>query len=249
MPSEVPATSQFSIGPYKVCHFCKKEGHVLRRCRKYLNAQKDAQTDTKLAGATAIDDSVVRVAATCRHPLDLWLLDSGASPHMTSEVNRLLQPQEINPVKVEAAGKVLWARRQGTGVVDDGKGGALHIERNLLLDGLRMNLSSTSQLTRCGRHIIETAHNIILHNTSSPLLEGKESHSVYVLKNIIPPCAIALPLISTSVLTIQRFTTYSSTCRIDALPTLGLSCLLSSLHALTHIYLAAFMRRTVMAVH
>jgi len=77
------------------------------------------------------------------NPKPPWLLDSGASTHMTGETNLLTSIENINPVIIDFPnGEKTGADKQGT--VTLGKGLKLH--KTLFVPSLRCNLISVSRI-------------------------------------------------------------------------------------------------------
>jgi len=74
-----------------------------------------------------------------------WLLDSGASTHMTGETNLMTNIENINSVIIDLLnGKKIVADKQGTVILDKG----LKLHKTLFVPSLRCNLLSVSHICK-----------------------------------------------------------------------------------------------------
>ena len=164
------------------CDWCGKDGHQKRFCYRYKADRSAARTGT--TNKTVTTDTLERVASTSTPSPLSWLLDSGASRHMTDDPRDLISSRLISPVRVEAAGKTLWARRVGSGLVSDGKGGVIRVNNILLVDGLRMKLLSVSALCSRGGIMMTDSNTMTLYERSSPVLSGSAQGGVYIFDRV-----------------------------------------------------------------
>ena len=90
-------------------------------------------------------------------------------------------------MRVEAAGKTLWARRGGSGLISDGKGGVIRVNNMLLVNGLRMKLLSISALCSRGGIIVTNSDTMTLYERSHPVLSGSARGRVYIFDRVYNP--------------------------------------------------------------
>lgn len=70
----------------RVCHFCKRAGHLRRDCRKFKaqKAESGAEKETPKAKAAQGDGRSVAFTGSESVRSSSWVIDSGASAHMTN---------------------------------------------------------------------------------------------------------------------------------------------------------------------
>lgn len=82
-----------SSGDSRTCHFCKKTGHIKRNCRKFLATQKKEEP-AGAAGASSSGYGKAKAAQSESRGVAFvvgeekpcsWVIDSGASAHMTND--------------------------------------------------------------------------------------------------------------------------------------------------------------------
>lgn len=76
----------------RVCHLCKRPGHIKRNCRKFLSSRKDSDSVSSRSGRngnarakTAQGDGSSVAFSACDEKSRAWVIDSGASAHMTND--------------------------------------------------------------------------------------------------------------------------------------------------------------------
>ncbi|KAI0497307.1 hypothetical protein KFK09_020530 [Dendrobium nobile] len=100
----------------------------------------------------------------------MWYLDSGCSQHMTGDVNQFNSLEAIVGDKV-ALGDNTTRKVLGTGIIRHSKN--LLIENILLVEGLKYNLLSISQLYDKGFIIKFLANTCIISLNNNIVLQGK----------------------------------------------------------------------------
>lgn len=75
----------------KTCYYCKKPGHVISVCRFRLNKEKDKEQE-KTGNAFIVTASVGNEQQLCYQ----WIVDSGASEHMSFERNLFNSYNELS---------------------------------------------------------------------------------------------------------------------------------------------------------
>ena len=110
---------------------------------------------------------------------DLWYLDSGCSRHMTGDKSRFekFEPKSEGFVTYGDNNK---GRILGSGTI--GNGSSFNIKNVLLVEGLKHNLISISQLCDKGFKVVfEPNHCLIYDACGSIVLIGKRVNNVYML--------------------------------------------------------------------
>lgn len=110
----------------RICHFCKRQGHLRRNCRKFQAANKEGgqsvpATDRNGGGvkAKAAHSETRNVAFTVDDGENfLWIIDSGASAHMTNDRAFFTSLKEFDGGWITLAdGKRTQVLGEGSGVL------------------------------------------------------------------------------------------------------------------------------------
>ncbi|CAI5951387.1 unnamed protein product [Closterium sp. NIES-65] len=141
------------------CRFCKKTGHWWRDCPvKPANWRPSSSDDNRRAHVATCDNNdrefVFVASGTTVGGVDAWVLDTGATQHMTASATLLNNVTTVAPVK-----RVMFGNRDTLDVTGQGDlrlmvdGGPLTIKNVLVVPGLGANLLSVSQFTRKGMRV------------------------------------------------------------------------------------------------
>ncbi|CAI5474221.1 unnamed protein product [Closterium sp. Yama58-4] len=140
------------------CRFCKKTGHWWRECPVKPANWKPSSDDNRRAHVATCDNNdrefVFVASGTSVGGVDAWILDTGATQHMTACATLLNNVTTEAPVK-----RVMFGNRDTLDVTGQGDlrlmvdGGPLTIKNVLVVPGLGANLLSVSQLTRKGMRV------------------------------------------------------------------------------------------------
>ncbi|CAI5961426.1 unnamed protein product [Closterium sp. NIES-64] len=141
------------------CRFCKKTGHWWRDCPvKPANWRPSSSDDNRRAHVATCDnndrDFVFVASGTTVGGVDAWVLDTGATQHMTASATLLNNVTTVAPVR-----RVMFGNRDTLDVTGQGDlrlmvdGGPLTIKNVLVVPGLGANLLSVSQFTRKGMRV------------------------------------------------------------------------------------------------
>ena len=95
----------YSIHPEKpkerktefMCHYCQKPGHYAKDCHK---KKRDLRNKYGQANSAKTERDFLFVMALTATPDDSWIIDSGASMHMTSHREWFNTYKKIDPLKV-----------------------------------------------------------------------------------------------------------------------------------------------------
>jgi hypothetical protein len=165
------------------CYNCHNSGHKAADChlRKYNPDLKPTAENVKVWKKKADDKcGLVLSAQKQKNP---WYIDSGCSKHMTGDKSKFLTLSEKKSGDVtfgnDAPGKI-----KGKGMVSlsNGKGKSQDV---LLVDGLKHNLLSVSQVCDKGCEVVFTSKDCKIKALSSGQLIAKgirTKNNVYVLK-------------------------------------------------------------------
>lgn len=101
-------------GDTLICHYCKNAGHIKRICRKFLATLKREEDHSSASGsaydrAKAAHDDTRSVAFTAgEDKFGCWVIDNGASAHMSSDRSFFMSLKEF------AGGYILLANGKKT---------------------------------------------------------------------------------------------------------------------------------------
>jgi hypothetical protein len=145
-PKEVEHVSTFRIktgkSKHQICWMCEQEGHPVFRCPQAMCVKCGKKGH--LASACKVNKTESVYVP--------WILDSGATRHMTGQKMNLNWRRELPsliPV-VTADGTKLYAEVEGYTTVED----KLLLKKVLVVDGLQENLISANQLITDGANIV-----------------------------------------------------------------------------------------------
>lgn len=146
------------------CDHCKIPGHTTDRCRK-----KKRSNDEKNNAAPSSDSSRGKnetesgwsvidfdeLANSTTNAATNWVLDSGATRHLTGNKHLLTEIKKINtPVKIlTASGAVLSIEYEGNCEIDDGLGGTLLLVAVGYHSDIPVNLISIDKFCAKGAHV------------------------------------------------------------------------------------------------
>ncbi|CAI7750291.1 unnamed protein product [Closterium sp. NIES-54] len=141
------------------CRFCKKTGHWWRDCPvKPANWRPSSSDDNRRAHVATCDNNnrefIFVASGTTVGGVDAWVLDTGATQHMTACATLLNNVTMVASVK-----RVMFGNRDTMDVTGQGDlrlmvdSGPLTIKNVLVVPGLGANLLSVSQFTRKGMRV------------------------------------------------------------------------------------------------
>ncbi|GBP12333.1 Retrovirus-related Pol polyprotein from transposon TNT 1-94 [Eumeta japonica] len=110
------AKKSFKTKSDDFCHYCKKKGHWLRECRKWLADGKPSRFQKgKIGFSNVALQSIIDEASSVSTDIDWWV-DNGATKHVTRTRKYFVEYESFNDQKsIQAAGKeILNAEGKGT---------------------------------------------------------------------------------------------------------------------------------------
>lgn len=146
-----------TTGGLRTCHYCKKPGHYKQNCRKFLaNKKKEESSSGSIKAKAARSDSQdVAFTVMQKEKTSSWLIDSGASAHMTNDQSFLESLEKFDSGFITMAdGKKTQIKGEGNGVLYGtiGSDKVMKIEMNdvKFVPGLSANLISVGKLAMKG---------------------------------------------------------------------------------------------------
>jgi len=177
------------------CHHCGIVGHRRSDCRKLkqqLEGNRYCKKEKRASVATDTDETkAVSFSAVSNYKKNknstTWILDSGASEHMTKDENNLRNVKLLSkPIKIciAKAGTTLIANKVGTifcTTMVNGKEIQVTINDVLYVPGLEFNLLSVSKLEANGLTVIFAHGKGRILKGTRVLAETQRCHRVYEL--------------------------------------------------------------------
>lgn len=159
MRSDENKSSHYQTEGVRTCHFCKKPGHFKQNCRKFLASKKrESSTSTVNSGSgkakTAQSESRnIAFTAASKRKSNVWVIDSGASAHMTNDRSFYSELEEFE------CGFITMADGNKSQILGEGKGVVkgidscgeivnINIHNVRFVPGLSTNLLSVGKLVQ-----------------------------------------------------------------------------------------------------
>lgn len=183
----------------KVCHYCHKEGHYRRDCRKFAEDRNgDTRVQPQRAKITKDDEHYpsnicfsVRMAESCENT---WFLDSGATSHMTSNAAIITSvTSEVSSSITLADGNKVLSQRTGSGnivtVDEHGEQRTVTLKQILYVPELKGNLLSVSKMAdegctvvfnRTGCKVLKDGHVVVVGERNGCLYQLKQPEAAAV---------------------------------------------------------------------
>lgn len=182
----------------KKCHYCNKEGHFRRDCRKLLHdrKEKDGKSQQKVnqaASSGSQDAFCFNTGAICfdaskeKSNRDLWYFDSGATAHMTNNADFFeAMDSSVHDNVYLADGNKILSKGVGTGKlkVADQNGEPLTVTLKdvLYVPTLAGNLLSISKITEQGFSVSFEKNGCKIKRNDDAFIDGERAGNLYHLK-------------------------------------------------------------------
>ena len=142
------------------CYFCRKYGHLKRKCHEYKEWKNKVQKDNEACTAEKgeSDDEIIGLYSKQEVVTD-WIVDSGASCHMSHDKSLFGQIRKFKEPKMITVGDGFKIKAIGEGVIyldvklPGGKVNHCRMSGVLYAPNLSHNLLSVSKMTEAGRKI------------------------------------------------------------------------------------------------
>ncbi|KAK9806822.1 hypothetical protein WJX72_003845 [[Myrmecia] bisecta] len=177
----------------RICHYCGIKGHLKKDCRKMAQdhtTQPRPTTTPALVSRPGQRGNVERnVAFTTAPAVDPteWILDSGASRHVSGDVERLInvRPAPQGAGITTATGALAEARCVGDMVLSGLQG--LHVDKLILrgvlgVPGSSVNLISIFQVLESGADMKVAADRLDIFKDGQPVLTAPQRAGVWSLR-------------------------------------------------------------------
>lgn len=201
--NRLPEQSQkvlLSGKPKQKCHYCGKEGHFRRDCRKLKQDQEKRRSDEGYEESNARRSDYRQKAnkvesvneEVCfglfdKAVGDVWYLDSGCTSHMTGDATNLsfedttrremICLADGNQVLSEGIGEVKIDAENG-----DGKSVNLTVHHVLHVPALKNNLLSVSKITDEGFEVVFRKSGCSIMKEEKVIVSGERYGNLYRLK-------------------------------------------------------------------
>lgn len=187
------------------CNYCKKPGHIMKDCFKLRNRRKmeESSNSRKKPNSFANQDShegttqsEVAMAATESNLNSSWLIDSGASRHMTSRREWFSEYKELEEPKSIILGNNETIYAIGEGTINTT---LRPIKDVLYVPLVSQNLFSIMSAVRHGIEVVHKDESVLFSDQSGIFMKGYLSGKSYqldleiILENPITAC-IALTI-------------------------------------------------------
>ncbi|GMG17946.1 unnamed protein product [Phytophthora fragariaefolia] len=139
------------------CHYCGEQGHWIAKCpvRIRENTERQKPQRANVANEEEFDaDYLFSVAGGATKSSEVWLVDSGATQHMTYSKVYMKNYKKMNPVDVHLAddgvvqavgsGDIVMSMKTPRGIKKGVLTGVWHIPKLSLLQGNRSMAHCTS---------------------------------------------------------------------------------------------------------
>eukprot|EP00170_Pyropia_yezoensis_P005414 contig_22006_g5428 len=166
--------------PYKRrdarCYGCNKMGHIRRNCPE--EGKKDDDGGEGAAG-------LAMMASGAKPPNGMWILDSGATHHMTGSRATVSNVMVCDPVEITLAdGRVCMAQEAGRArlMIQGDKGPtSLMLNHVLVVPGLASNLFFIRKASSHGYHVEFHANHALVKKGGKVHVRGEVNGKLYVL--------------------------------------------------------------------
>jgi len=154
------STNEQKKGPI-ICHYCNKPGHIAPHCRlKKKRNGGDGGQNSGQSGNSVSNNNTNQMTMFCGYlasnpdlndstpHVEKWLLDSGATKHMTPTTDMLHNLTKINDKVQIGDKKYLQATHKGSVVLDLGNNTKMTLSEVLVVPRLSKNLISEAVLQK-----------------------------------------------------------------------------------------------------
>jgi len=168
------------------CFYCNKKGHLKKDCRKRKRDEKDKEPDSEQPSG-ASEKKYAVVAQSDRSTTDSWLFDSGASFHMTGNLEWIRDYRKFsNKIPIEV-GNCEFLYAEGSGSIDaismvNGDPVAITLQNVHYVQNVSDNLFSQGAADAQGATIIASKGRISVMSGETVIIQGaKQAGNVYRL--------------------------------------------------------------------
>lgn len=175
-----PVNEEFALAVE--CFNCHQKGHIKRNCPRNKGKSKGGGAKqgqwprSKQAGNA-------NFALTCATG-DHWILDSGASLHLTGDKTLLLDPVENRDAINIPDGQVLRSSLVGSTLLKFTNGNSVHISNVHAVEGIKVNLLSVSQLIKNGAKVEFNIDEAVVSKEGQVVFTARLTDGIYTVAGI-----------------------------------------------------------------
>ncbi|KAG7570487.1 Integrase catalytic core [Arabidopsis thaliana x Arabidopsis arenosa] len=163
------------------CQICQTQGHSARRCPQFQSLQ--ASPNTPPSSPFRPWQPRANLAVNSSYPASPWLLDSGATHHLTADLNNMAlhQPYNGGDDVLIADGSTMPITHTGSTLLPN-QTRALLLDKILCVPNIHKNLISVYRLCNANRVSVEffpASFQVKDLSTGVPLLQGKTKNELY----------------------------------------------------------------------
>ena len=176
---EKPSWKNQRLRETRSCFYCGKTGHLKADCRR---RQRDEAEDATSLATVQVRD--VFGLAALEHGMPDWILDSGASRHVSNNRNDFMKLRQSPPVSIKGmSGKVVIAHFEGE-VLLQTKFGKLKLEGVLYAPTMAFRLLSVSGLLGAGYQLNFGTSKAVIKQKGKTIAEAPEKASLFCVRNL-----------------------------------------------------------------
>jgi hypothetical protein len=174
------------------CKFCGRRGHTEEKCKKKVEALKQLAQEYASPGQantaqTNVNEYLLTTTTHTTSFNNCWIVDSGATSHMTAQVSTLTSKQNISPIPIRLGNDhVVNATAAGTvklRMLDDSKQTCdISIADVLLVPDISKNLLSVHSICKKGASVTFTSDTVQINTSDGhTIAKGHVQDGLYVL--------------------------------------------------------------------
>ena len=159
------------------CHYCDREGHWKAECLKKKADEAGSRFRRNEESQTAF------TATTKRRASDDWVIDSGASQHLSAQRDRFLDYQPISPLKIEIGdGSEIEAIGKGNITLETDKT-SITLHDVLYVPNIGTNLLSVAKAVDHGHNLVFSPTGCQIQGTRTRArIDGVREGNIYLLR-------------------------------------------------------------------
>ena len=160
------------------CHYCDREGHWKAECLKRKNDEAGSRFRRNEDNQTAF---VTTRTTTKRRASDDWVIDSGASQHISAQRERFRDYQTISPLKIQIGdGSEIEAVGKGN-ITLETDGASITLNDDLYVPDIGTNLLSVAKATDHGHNLAFSPTGCQIRGTGVQI-NGVREGNIYLLR-------------------------------------------------------------------
>jgi hypothetical protein len=180
--------SGFNAAGKPICYECDEEGHIKRDCPKLKKNQEDLRYKlNRIRENKAANEGAEYVGSfySSASELSSWVIDSGATSHVTAERELFSEIRSVDATVVVANGEKVKARGAGKVEIKVNFGDKILVLHDVLwVPEIDMNLLSVQKFAQQGHEVLFEARNVYMIKGDQWNLIGKMNDRHYRTINI-----------------------------------------------------------------